>query len=206
MGVDLMERLKKDLKNVDIAVRDDISDVKRTKVDVLMRVKNTKVTMDGEGTAIKRCESIESSTKVAILSVDIPVSSSNDVIHLDQENEKLLPESSFSKAYHSSFANITTTVTKNKIKTEKETIDGETKREEKIFDDNDAPLSSTLIHHSSNSDPAITMIGYRFRYNMTTTYWEDDWEEKWEELIEYKSMHGNCYVPKSKGSLWKWVK
>merc|ERR1712238_30307 len=98
LEVDLMERLKKDLKNVDKGVRDDISYADRTTVDVeepkagdvgqkaLMKVKNTKVTMDGEGTVIKKCESIESSTE-------------DDMIHLDQENDKLLPESSFSKAY-----------------------------------------------------------------------------------------------------------
>ena len=92
---------------------------------VLIKVKNTKVTMDGEGTAIRKCESIESSTEV--------------------------------------------------------------------------------IHHSSISDPAITMIGYRFRYNMITALLEEKWEEKFLELIEYKSMHGNCDVPKTKGSLWHWV-
>merc|ERR1712238_636179 len=215
LEVDLMERLKKDLKNVDKGVRDDISDVKRTNIDVqkagdvgqkaLMKVKNTKVTLDGEGTAINKCESIDSSTEVAILTVDTPVSSSDDMIHLDQENEKILPDSSFSKAYHSSFVNLTTTGTKKKIKTEKETIDGETKREEKTFDDNDAHLSSTLIHHSSNSDPAITMFGYRFRYNKKIASLEEDWEETFLDLIKYKSIHGNCDVLKGKSALWYWV-
>merc|ERR1712238_232975 len=88
MMAELINDLREDLKNVDIAVRDNISDVKRTTVDVeelkagdsgqkaLIKVKNTKVTMNGEGTVIKKCESIESSTE-------------DDMIHLDQENDKL---------------------------------------------------------------------------------------------------------------------
>ena len=103
-------------------------------------------------------------------------------------------------------SNLNADNTNNVVVIEKETIDGEIKSEEKEFDDNVSPLSSTLIHHSSNSDPAITMIGYRFRYNKKIASREEDWEEKYLALIKYKSMHGNCDVPKRKTALWRWLR
>jgi len=203
LKVDLIERLRKDREDADKELRDDISNTKRTAIDeeglkagdvrqnVQIKVENTTAVIGTAGIAIKKCENSENSTKVALLTVDIPISS------LHEENEKLHSGSSFLKKHSSSFVHPTANIIINKNKAEKETTDAKIEKEEKVFEENVPPLSSTLTHHYSYSDSSITMTGYRYRYERNFSLWE----KQYLDLIEYKSMHGNCDVSKDHSTL-----